>query len=310
MPNRNVKVSFVVDSRANAGLGVLCLGIALAAIGCTTDFGKYRFDQTGVEGKAGPAADGGGAGERASERNNAMTAAGGETAKDMRADAALPKDAGQTKDAAQPADAGPDEPHDAASPGSQPMPDQAGSAGRDAPAGSGGRAGSLGAAGAAGIAADGAAGSAAAAAGAGGRASPQNCTPVWPIDADAPLGTGGIKICRGAGGESPATGENAANWFNYLDCGAWKNFEVMPGIPIRIVAQTDQSSCSGCVLTRIHYEVQEQEVAAGPWIAQTTVDYPNGFDMLHTDEYTPRTAEVRIQALNLAAFYLDVVTCR
>jgi hypothetical protein len=129
----------------------------------------------------------------------------------------------------------------------------------------------------------------------------------WPVSADAtgsPMPDGRPSCyCASPEGEWPAIGVGSATWFDFVDCGTYKDYDVSANCRFAILSYTD--CCSGCMLQHIAYDIQE-DAGGGTWVTAAHIDYPetHGTCQVHTDYYDPETGRVRI--LNTGAFYVCV----
>ena len=129
---------------------------------------------------------------------------------------------------------------------------------------------------------------------------PDDClelsTRLWPSAADA-----GDTCEDNRGNLHPSTGEDSAEWFDYIDCGTWKEFTTDPCTWVLIRARGDM--CSGCVLWHIGY-VLEEKVDDG-WVSVQVVDPEPDFRGMTDDQcYLTATGRFRIRAVD--GFYVRV----
>jgi hypothetical protein len=129
---------------------------------------------------------------------------------------------------------------------------------------------------------------------------PDDClelsTRLWPTAADAG------DTCRDSRGNlHPSTGEDSAEWFNYSDCGSWKEFSTAPCTWVLIHARGD--TCDGCVLWHISYVIEEN--IGDAWSPVLAVDPEPDFRGMTDDQcYQTPTGRFRIQAVG--GFYVQV----
>ncbi|MGB0653011.1 MAG: PKD domain-containing protein [Thermoplasmatota archaeon] len=118
----------------------------------------------------------------------------------------------------------------------------------------------------------------------------------WPSGAPAATCT------DGGGGTWPSTGVGAAAWFHYNGggCGAWKEYDVLSGIDLKIIGYSDD--CTGCVLYHINYDLYDW--IGGAWSLVQSVDGPDVPGGTHLLDYQPVGDKIRIEAST--GFYAEV----
>jgi len=121
-------------------------------------------------------------------------------------------------------------------------------------------------------------------------------TRLWPVSTD------GGSTCRDSrGAEWPSTGENSAEWFDYIDCGYIKEFRT--NACSRVDIKTRGDSCTGCTLWHINYSVEEW--TGSSWIVTENhnpePDYPG---MTYSLCYLTTSGRFRIHAHD--GFYVSV----
>lgn len=124
---------------------------------------------------------------------------------------------------------------------------------------------------------------------------------LWPdvTDATGPL-VGSAKGCSHTLGFTvPSVGPGSASWFDFIDCGTYKEFPTGKGCALRIVSYAD-CNCPTCMLRDIRYQVQEKTTTQ--WVTKLTIDHPyvqtkcDGY----IDTFVPTTSRVRIVAVKPA----------
>ncbi|MGB0652949.1 MAG: PKD domain-containing protein [Thermoplasmatota archaeon] len=100
----------------------------------------------------------------------------------------------------------------------------------------------------------------------------------------------------------PSTGIGAADWFVFggAGCGAWKDFDVMPGHAVKIIGFSDD--CGTCTIYHINYHIYD--FIDGNWAYITFIDGPDEKGETHLAEYTPQGDKLRIKAIS--AFRVEV----
>jgi hypothetical protein len=108
--------------------------------------------------------------------------------------------------------------------------------------------------------------------------------------------------CRDSRGNlHPSTGEDSAEWFNYSDCGSWKEFSTAACSWVLVSARGD--TCDGCVLWHINYVIEEK--INGAWVPVLVVDPEPDFRGMTDDQcYQTHTGSFRIRAVD--GFYVKV----
>jgi hypothetical protein len=132
-------------------------------------------------------------------------------------------------------------------------------------------------------------------------------TRLWPSASD-------VASCVDSFGlEHSTTGPGAADYTIYEGCSSWLEFDVSPGIELRVRTFGDGCVCTACSLYHLHYQLQE-DLGSGyaPQIEVEEPDdiaCPNGSELENYTSYTPLTTRVRMQVLNGttgAGFYFVV----
>lgn len=123
---------------------------------------------------------------------------------------------------------------------------------------------------------------------------PQGADRVWPVSTDVQRGH-----CTNAHGKrKPTTGEGAADWFVWSQCGSWKEYAVDPGKPVYLEASTGSQS-----LTDARFEVLERR--DGSWQPVYEHDDRLGRDGERVLEYTPESGRIRVRNRG-GGFYMKV----